>query len=100
MAVISNVQYSNADNMTVRCTMDGQTTFVPADPKNRHWREIQAKALPIAAYVAPPVESAADAAAGALRGNPGVKAMVRMLAKRFNLTEQQLIDAIKAEAGP
>lgn len=41
---ITNAKYLNGFageiNITIRATIDGQETFVPVDPTNRHYAEI------------------------------------------------------------
>jgi len=56
--VISEAQYTNEEQTSVRIIMDGHELFVPVSAENRHWLEIQewvAGGGSIAAYVAPPV---------------------------------------------
>ena len=41
--LITNAQYLKNDKGeldTVRCSIDGETMFVPLDPNNRHYAEI------------------------------------------------------------
>lgn len=53
------------------------------------------------AFVAPPPpiapETVGEAAARQLRERSGSLGLVRLLARRFAMTEQELIDAVKAE---
>ena len=45
----------------------------------------------------PPVQTDADKAAARIAADAPLRGLVKALAKKLNLTEQQLIDAIKAE---
>lgn len=38
---IDSAQWVNADKDTVKAVIDGSTMFVPCDPANRHYAEIQ-----------------------------------------------------------
>ena len=41
---IKNAKYhqdDNKNNVSINCTIDGQTWSIPLDPDNRHYREIQ-----------------------------------------------------------
>ena len=67
----------------------GQTQVVPLTPQE----EAEADARDAKPFVSEPW--VADK--GRIDGDRALKALVRVLAKKLNLTEQQILDAIKAE---
>jgi hypothetical protein len=38
---ITDAQYTSEINATIRCTIDGVVMYVPCDPDNYHYDEIQ-----------------------------------------------------------
>jgi hypothetical protein len=54
----TNAQYANPDNTSIRCDINGVTSFVPCDPANTDYARIMelvaAGELTIATYVPPP----------------------------------------------
>ena len=49
---IKNARYTDAKHTSITATIDGEERSIPADPRNRHYRELL-KQGPPAAYVAP-----------------------------------------------
>ena len=69
---------------------------VPADQAvTDHWTFVNG--VFVAPPAPPPVSTPAEQAEAAFAGRPELKGLARVLAKRFSLTEAQVVAAIKAE---
>ena len=81
---ITEAQYTDADNTSIRAVIDGLTLSVPTDPANRHYAAIQewvSAGNSIAPYVEP---------------DPGVPQSVERLQARLALIAAGLWDGVTA----
>jgi hypothetical protein len=74
----------------------GRLRWHDARPKPS-WAAVKAKADELAAL--PPPDDG-DRAERAVDASPALRGLIRVLGRRFNLTEREIRDAIKAEVAP
>lgn len=93
------MRYRIIDENTIK-REDG--AFIPKDPRNRDWRIYEAWLAdgntPDPADPQPTPPAPSDAAEIAIQNNDALRALVSVMAKDKGITEQEMIDAIRAEA--
>jgi len=82
--------------LPIHPTLYEQIVEVAEDTVNEQDSWDGAKFIPKPPPPLPP--TAAERVDNDLRGNTAVRALMRALAQRFNMTEAQMVDAIKARA--
>ena len=102
MITITSANYANAENTAaVLMTQERGAVLVSQKDRPQLWQDLHAWITgggAVQAYIAPVKPTPAEDAASGIMATPAFRGLIKVLANRFGITPQQLIDAVKAQA--